>query len=354
MAIPVKRWESLDKDFNVGVQDFSSIGKEIGGTFNTAMASANELAGEIKGVLTDLKGLKDDALGQAMDALKSATRFADDALGTFTDLAKLPESVLDSVIKSILPDGSLSSAAKLKSTIKTCRNNALGRGLGLSGKNLGVGCGNGKFRVGNCASNASTTQGLLDDIFGNNGLLGQASKAVANVLRKIVSLASLGYGADLCGVFAAATNGVKDKGLLTMAAGNLLNSVGLDGNFKAVGDIAKNLTGLNVTALMPSTLANIAQHIPMPLDFNKNSVGAFGESVTSILGEVDSEYITGTGGYALATGKLGAINDVVSRSWGDYASSDLDLNSFDAGDNDPICLASSSYKLDDYVPDNLW
>ncbi len=348
MAIPVKRWESLDKDFNVGVQDFSKIGKEIGGTFNDAMASANDLAGEIKGVLTDLKGVKDDALNQAMDAIKEATRFADDVLGTFTDLTKIPEQVLDDVLKSILPSGSSSNASKLKSTIKTCRNNALGRGLGISNKLPSASCGGGKFRVGSCSANGAGTMKLLDDILGGNGLLGQAQKAVGNALKKIVALASIGYGADLCGAFAAVTNGITDRGVLTKAAGGLLNSFGLDGNFKAVGDITKNLSGLNIGALMPDTLKNVAQNIPMPLGFGKNDVSHYGEMVSSVLGEIDDSWMGKNGSFDSFTGGLGELNNTVSHSLWSHTAESLSLNDLEIPSSSKLSQLSSSYSGGDF------
>ena len=348
MTIPIKRWESLDKDFNVGIKSFAEIGQEVGGTFNDAMPGVSDIAGDIKGVLTDLQGLKQDVLFQATDALKEATRYADDVLGTFTNLAKIPENVFDDVIKSILPDGSLSSASKLKSVLKTCRNNALNRGLGMGNKIPTASCGGGKFRVGGCASSANTTHGLLNDVLGNGGLINKANKAATDALRRIVALASTGYSADLCGVFAAVTDGVKDSGLLSKAAGQLLNSAGLDGDFRMVGDIAKNLTGLNVGAFMPATLRNVAQNIPMPLNLSKNFLGDFGDTLMNVYDEIDGSFMRNSGLYDFSTAQLGRPNATGAKAMRTYTAAEL---GYEDDLDEPVSykesLMCSSYEMDD-------
>lgn len=317
--IASKRFDSLHADFNVASESFSSIKDATKATINSADEFAKEDLSSLKGLVSQIKGLNQTASTAAMDAVKAATRYTDDMFGTFTNVAKIPENTLKSLLNEILPTGpgSESTNKKLADTIRVCRGNA-GRGLGLLSKVKLPKCDGLSFGVNNCSK--TDTAGLLNSILGSD--LAKAVKAVENLLRKIVSLASMGFAAGLCGVFASVINGVNDKSVVTQAAGILLNAEGKSGNTQAVLDISKSLSGVNVPANFANTTKNIAENMAAPTSMAKNGTGVFTEKIHAAMEEVDKSYL-GTQENSIAA--LGKKNNTMAQTM-KWLSSGNDIN----------------------------
>jgi hypothetical protein len=338
-VIASKRFDSLHTDFNVATETFASIKDATKTTINSADEFAKEALSPLKDLVSQIKGLNQTASSAAMDSVKAATRFTDDMFGTFTDVAKIPEATLNSLLNDILPSGPGASATnkKLADTIRICRGNA-GRGLGLSSKVKLPNCDGLSFGVNNCSK--TDTAGLLNSLL--NSDLAKAVKAIESLLRKIVSLASMGFAAGLCGVFAAVVNGVSNKSVLTQAAGILLNAEGKSGNTQAVLDISKSLSGINVVPSYANTTANIAENLTAPTSMAKNGVGVFTDKIHAAMEEVDKTYL---GTQNNSTAALGKKNPVMSKTMGWLGSDDqIDLNNLSSTASSAKTAVAATYQ----------
>lgn len=342
MAIQTKRFDTLHEDFNIASESFAQIRDAGKSVINSEDAFAAVDLSPLEEMVNQLKEMDQGVVEEAMSALEQATRFADDMFGTFTDLAALPASMVDNLLRDILPANTGNNAviSGLANVIKTCQSNA-GRGLGLNSKFKLPNCDSMSFGTKNCSS--SNTGNLLSKALGAaNDLFAKAVDVLGNILRKIVSLASMGFAAGLCGVFAAVIDGVTDKSVITKAAGILLNAEGKGGNTQAVFDISKSLTGINVPAMFPSTIRNVAENISAPLNFFKNDVGVFSEKLTASMDAIDPGYL---GSLAFpSVSSLGLKNTVMEKSL-TWAGNDLDIGigNLNSVISTPASTISSAY-----------
>ena len=347
MSIATSRFEGLHKDFNVASESFASIRDATESVINSAEDFIELNTEPLRDMVDQLKEMKQEAVESATDLLEKATRFTDDMFGTFTDLAALPGEIVDGLIKDLIPDESSAIAKGLAGIIKTCKSNA-GRGLGGKKKFKPPSCEGMSFGTKNCSN--SNTAGVLGGLLGDGlGLLNKAISVFDAILKKIVSLASMGFAAGLCGVFSALIDSVVDKSIVTLAAGTLLNAEGVGGNMQAVFDIGKNLSGINVPAMFPSTISNIAQNMTAPLSFIKNGIGQFADSVTGTLEAIDPDFL-GVGAIA-SIASLGKKNSVLDKvlSWGgnNLSLTDDNLNDvFSSRESDAAVVYSSLSDFD--------
>ena len=322
MAIKAKRFDSLHEDYNVASESFKNI-RDVGrSVINTEDSFLPIDLSPLEDMVNQLKEMDQGVVEQAMSALEKATRFTDDMFGTFTDLASLPVAMVDNLIRDILPFNLNNNAivGGLSSIIKTCRSNA-GRGLGMPNRFKIPNCNNMSFGSKNCSS-SNASNAISKALGAATDLFGKAVSVLGNLLKKIVSLASMGFAAGLCGVFAAVIDGVTDKSVITKAAGLLLNAEGKDGNTQAVFDISKSLNDINVPSLFPSTIRNVAENITAPLNFFKNDVGVFSEQITASLDAIDPSYL-GSSMFP-SVSSLGLKNPTLEKSFM-WAGNDLDI-----------------------------
>lgn len=280
MAIPAVRFDSLTKEYNIAATNFAAI-YENNVLNSPEVKDAKEAAQEL---MAQLKN--NDVVEVSKDILKSVTRVTQDVFGTFVDLAKLPETTLTGIIDDIFPSSTSSTKSLLKGMVKTCRNDALGRGLGLGiafnlPKCNGFGIG-----IGKCPPNLSAD--ILNKATGN--FLNQPLKLLGNILKQIVSLGGLGFNANLCGVFAAITQGITDRNVLGAAAGILLNQEGVKGNIQAVFDISKSLDNFPILSSFPKTISNIAGNFIKPLGAFQNGIVALSGMTSAALGAIDESW----------------------------------------------------------------
>ena len=313
MAIPAVRFESLDADFNIASTSFDALIDDA--VLNAPLESYDDLINQNQELLDQLKDLDQDILAPGFDALKACTRFTQDIFDTFSDFAKLPETYITGYIDDLFPDMGAMSRNKLKTMAKVCRNKAMGRSAGF-GNNLGkLKCDGMTFGQAKC----SPTQ--ASGIIGQAalGAIGQVQKLFGNILKEVLALANLGFGANLCGVFSAVTQGITDKNILTSAAGILLNQQGSQGNLMGVFDIAKNLNNLPISFDFPNTIKNIAQNAVVPFGNFQNNVFQMADRVTGSLEAVAYDWdVSGDGLKSVA--KLGTKNQGLNELFAAKAS----------------------------------
>ena len=271
MSIPLKRFQSLDTDFHVGVADFKSIIDDSKGAINIAddfiaekTATLDAAIGQLKKELVEAKGAKDAIMGSINGAMDDATRFTKGLTGDITDMTKIPEKYINGAIDDIFgtSDG---LGAKMKGLVKTCRNQSLSKArLGSKGFKKPM-CNGLSMSAGNCS--ASGASGILSSA--TAGVFSKAFNAVGNIISKVMALANLGFNANLCNVLGSimdtafgAVGSIFDSvlasiGVKTLITGTLANTQALLGNISAIADVAKNATGLNVADYLPATARNV-------------------------------------------------------------------------------------------------
>lgn len=285
MTIPAQRFSSLTSDFNVGSQSFQSLkDNEI---LNAPLNSFEDAMNSAKDLISQLKELEQDVLNPAKDLIQEATRVAQDFVSSFTDMAKLPESAIEGFLNDLFP-GSMSGASNaFKNISKLCRNKALGSAAAF-GKVPIPKCDGMNVGFGNCSPSQAANALGRAGINGMNSILDKARNALAAVL----SLANAGYNANLCGVFAAVTDGITSIPLLTSSAGILANQQGGQGNLSAIFDIVKGVAGngLNVAGVFPGTVEAIAKGVTSLGQNYQNDANTMGDSFLSSLEAIDQDW----------------------------------------------------------------
>ena len=316
MAIPAQRFEGFKRDFNIAVTDFKSFKESI--VQNSPIAEIEGIIGEAKELLNQLKESGQDALSNLKDQLPDgvgdfegakelykdasgalatgkemiadATRFTQDLVGTFTDLTKLPEKMVGDFINDIIPDELSGLKNSISGLAKVCRNNALGGAMGLgSGINPKLGCDGIGGSVGKCPPSKIGNMLSKSGIGAFKSLTG----AVGNLVGKIMSLANLGFNADLCNIFAPLIESVTSSPVVATAAGLLINGQGAKGNFNAVRDISKTVVakGINVPSMFPNAIKNVTGGLNSAVTTSKEKGKQLFDNVTGTLAAVDNEWI---------------------------------------------------------------
>lgn len=271
MSIPLKRFESLDSDFHVGVGDFMSEVNDSLGTLNIADDFISEknsemeaAIGQLKKDILEAKAVKDAVMGAANQAISDVTRFTKDLAQDITDMSMIPERYINGMIDDIFgtTDG---LGASMRGLVKTCRNQAMSRaGLGRN-RFANPRCGGLSMSAGQCSSTGAS--GILSNA--TAGVFTRGFNAVNNLIKKILSLAGLGFNANLCNVLGplldtafGAAGSLFDSvasatGVKTLITSSLGSVQALMGNVSAVADVAKNVAGLGVSSFLPSSVRNI-------------------------------------------------------------------------------------------------
>ena len=332
MAISAQRFKSIGTDFNVAVADFKSVvaseiqnsplkdfknllsqGKDlvnqikeknqevqtiVKGAISDVKTTVDDFTGEIKstfseidstinGIVADVKGEFDEIKSGINDikeiysgvknAIEDATRFTDSVFDSFTELGKMSEETVVSLIDETFGDSDSTTKNLIKNMTKVCRNRALGNSVGFKNNFKTPKC-NGI----NVSTKTNCSQNTATDIINQatTAELEKTQQALNKVLSQVLTLANVGFGANLCGVFSAVTQGVTDQSVISTAAGVLINQQAKQGNLQAVFDISKNLEGSNITGSFPKTLSNIAENVKTPTEINQQSLSNLSDRIT--------------------------------------------------------------------------
>lgn len=368
MAISSQRFEGFKSDFNVAVADFKSFKENV--VQNSPIAEIEGIIGEAKELLNQLKESGQDALSSLKDQLPDgvgdfegakelykdakgalasgkemiadATRFTQDLVGTFTDLTKLPEKMVGDFINDIIPDEMSGLKNSISGLAKVCRNNALGGAMGLgSGLNPKLGCDGVGGSAGKCPPTKIGNMLSKSGIGAFKSLMG----AIGNLVGKIMSLANLGFNANLCNIFAPLVESVTSSPVVATAAGLLINGQGAKGNFNAVRDVSKTVAakGINVPSMFPNTIKNVTGGLNAAVTSAKEKGKQLFDNVTGTLAAVDKDWIGTDNNINIS--KL-SKNDSLKNIFDKGASESVDLAALDtdvvAFDN--LSLASATYR----------
>lgn len=330
MAIAAQRFGGFKEDFNLATSSFTSL--KVNEILNTPQVVFNDLLSTAKDLVGQYKEVAQNVFTPIKSAIDQATRFTKNMYQTFTDLAKFPQTFVAGIIDDIFPGASSSVKNLLKNMTQVCRDKALGNAVNLKFKMPNPKCDGMQIGSSNCP--AGPAMSLINQATGS--ALTSAIKLVGNLINQIVGLGNIGFGANLCGVFAAITQGLTDKSILTSAAGILLNQQGSMGNLQAVFDISKNLNDMPVLNAFPDTIKNIAENAMVPLGNFQNGVMAVAGQITGSFGAISETWDRAEDGM-LSLANMGSSNEQLVdmfASAGQDESLDLDaLDSIQAPEN---------------------
>lgn len=368
MAIAAQRFDGFKTDFNTAVSDFKSIKDNI--VLNSPIADLEGLIGEAKGLLDQLKETGQDtlndlksqlpdgvgnfegakelykdakgALAAGKDMIADATRVTQDLVGTFTDLTKLPEKLVGDFINDVIPEELSGLKNSISSLAKVCRNNALGGAMGLgAGLNPKLGCDGIGGSAGKCPPSKISNMLSKSGISAFKGLMG----SIGNLVGKIMSLANLGFNANLCNIFAPLVESVTSSPIVAATAGLLINGQGSKGNFNAVRDISKTVAakGINVPSMFPNTIKNVTGGLNSAVTSAKEKGKQLYENVTGTLAAVDKDWIGDDSNINIS--KL-AKNDSLKNIFDKGASEPFNLDALnsDVAVFDNLSLANASFR----------
>lgn len=334
MPIPSVRFKDLSKDFNIASSSFASLRDEA--ILNIPEVNIDDLTESAKSLLDQLKELNQDAqsgLGAIKDVVADATRVTQNVFDTFMDLSKLPEAMIGDLISDIIPGEMSSLTNSLKSMTKVCRNNGLGSGLGF--KNNGIGnCSGMNIGFNNCSSSAGGVLGksLL-------GGIGELLNGIGNIIGKVMSLANIGFNANLCKILGGLLDGIGNKSIIGTTIGLLANQQGIKGNLNALFDIGSTAAGfgMSVAKGFPSTTSNIVKGVTSyGLNF-QNAKSAMFDRLEGTIETLDPGWMSaGVGSISLSVEKFSDASSEILGSVSDRLKNvDFDMDNLDLPmDND--------------------
>lgn len=337
MTINAQRFKSIGADFNIASTSFDSL--KVNEILNAPEKSFKDLLKEGKDLVGQIKSIEQNAVSKVKNTLTDITRITQGTYDTFVDLAKMPEAYVTGLIDEVFGDMTSSVKNLMKNMTKVCRNKALGSSLGFKGKFPNPKCGGMSIGTPGCSS--SNAVNLINQA--TLASLGQTQKLLNNVLNQIVALGNIGFGANLCGVFGAITQGITDSSIIGGAAGLLLNQQGMSGNLQAVFDISKNLNDINIINDFPNTISNIAENAMVPFNNFQNDVFQMSDRITGSFGAINSAWDKAETGIA-SVANLGLRNDELSNIFSCNASnSSVDIHNLDTVQTSPEAPVLSSY-----------
>lgn len=343
MTINAQRFKSIGADFNIASTNFNSL--KLNEILNAPEKNFKDLLKEGKDLVGQIKGIEQKATSKVKGILTDITRITQGTYDTFVDLAKMPEAYVSGLIDEVFGDMNSSVKNLMKNMTKVCRNKALGSSLGIKGKLPNPKCGGMSIGTPGCSSSNATN--LINQA--TLASLAQTQKLLNNALNQIVALGNIGFGANLCGVFGAITQGLTDSSIIGGAAGLLLNQQGMAGNLQAVFDISKNLNDINIISDFPNTISNIAENVMVPFNNFQNDVFQMSDRITGSFGAINSAWDKAETGIA-SVANLGLRNDELGNIFSCKASNtSVDVHNLDAVQTTPDAPVLSSY---DKTPEN--
>jgi|JFJP01.1.fsa_nt_gi hypothetical protein len=231
MSILAKRFEFLDKETNLGINDFINV--EDSNIRNIEIPDTKITTDTLSDFLfpvIDMSPIKKDAAAAAntlpaidLKDIKANDFFrtTKELTGEITSISKMPNKLADSLLSDLFPDGGI--AKKLaKDVFKNC--NDAGNGFGnMRPFDLSSDCGGNNLigSKGNCKPSGMSD--LLDALTG--GKYGKHFKNINGLINAVMGLAKGSYGANICGGFKASSSllgtnkaAIDRAGLLTIAS----------------------------------------------------------------------------------------------------------------------------------------
>lgn len=277
MAIPTKRFEFLTQETNLPLADFFTSN-------NTSILNSSN--NDIKNISADLEGFIgnltqnfniEDLMSQASSLLPS--RDSKDILSNLSDLTSLIPNDLTQMLTGLLPDSALAltSMNKMSSSCKKRALNKRGSGRPYSPS---VSCnGTDRRATGDCdASSFSTAMNQA-----TNGQYQSQYSNKNNDLNRIISLSSMGYDMNMCGVFGSLSTGIADNNLLSRASGSLLGKLTTDKNILGMLDLSSSSGGLHTILENPSGIVSMLSSFQYTNDFKENERSTLSDRYTGAM-----------------------------------------------------------------------
>lgn len=360
MTISAQRMQFLDQETNLGLANLVAI--DTPDVYNAAINQIDEVTAELDGFISSAEQSIVPVADQLKSTADSALRATRDAFSSISDMTGMAESKIQSMIAGMLPKNPLMQNA-FSNISKNCRNNALARSnSGFKPLRDKINCGGKSSSMRNGKCQAGEISGLLGGI---SGLVGQVAGALAGMLKKLITLAGMGYDIGLCGIFGGLSAGMPGN-IIQRGAASLLATTGLAGNTKAVLDIAGNMGNSRPALEIPGLVGMAMDNFTIPDGYSAGDLGELGDGYMTAMQEIDPDW---DANYLDGLDKA-PIPDYSAVSLGQAASPDMvrtsqamagadgfydapSLQMTEVGEHDVFCSAMSSDPgydpLDDYL-----
>ncbi len=265
MAIQAKRFEFLDKETNVGINDF--INTEDSDIRNIEMPDFKEVAATISDFITPLNaalGQGGDALSDAMGSAlsgvdttgydtKSLFRETNDLMGLMADIGNMPSKLLDGLLSNLFPNGGQTKNLA-KNLFKVCKS-AGGNFGSMRPFDVGMNCGGRGLSSNNSNCQASGVAGLLQNL--TNGLFGDGFSDINALINAAAMIAMASYGANLCGGFKAGVSMLGgNKNAINRVGAMALSSLATTHGLRGMIDVVNNTDSQMIGSIVPNGAKN--------------------------------------------------------------------------------------------------
>lgn len=272
MPIQAQRFKFADAETNVAVSDF--IDSKTSDLFNSPNNVLKDIDKDMSSFLDQAKSAVKIDL-KMPDSLGDLARKSKDAWTSVKDLSKLGQNDLNKYVDGLFPNNPL-AVASFKKLSQSCKTSSSGHYNSGKPFDKSVNC-NGKNRAspGGCGSGIGD---ILNKLSG--GDYNAAHRDLNSALSNLVSLATMGYKANLCGVFNALTGGLDSNLLKSRGASMLLGSLGSAGNIRGVFDLAASTGGsaFSVIKDIPNGVSNVFSNFKIPFDAKQTELSSIADS----------------------------------------------------------------------------
>ena len=345
MAISAVRFETLDQEMNVAVADFlSGLDSSILNSPNLKFLNIPQELSSLVNI--DLKDFDLNTLKGIKAAYDETVRKATGLLGRVKDLSKISQKDIIGAVTDLFPNtpAGRDAAAAFKSLALKCATkgfktkeiNAKPYDFDIKGCNSG----NKKTKKKGCAGAAGTG---INNVFSklSGGTYGSLVSDYNEVASNLVNLGSMGYDAELCGVFNTLTAGLDLPDLLLNRIGaSLLEYIAANGNIAGFFDLAKGTQGLDVLKEAPGAITQLFENFQMPASVTQNDYVSFSQSLSGSMELLDPQYNVAQDGLA-SIGYSQYFNDDISEV---FTAEEQSTSAFsDIWDMDEPCGVDSTY-----------
>lgn len=264
MAIQAKRFEFLDKETNLGINDF--IGTEDSAIRNIELPDFKEVASTLSDFITPLAGSlgSDGGMSAAMTSALSGVdttgfdvgsmfRETNDLMGLMANIGGMPSKLLDGLLSNLFPGGG-STKNLAKNLFKVCRS--AGGGFGsMRPFDTGMDCGGRGLSSNNRNCQAGGVANLLQNL--TNGLFGNGFSDINALINAAAMIAMASYAANLCGGFSAALNMLGgNKSAINRVGAMVLSGLGSNHGLKGMVDIVNHTDSQMIGSMVPNSAKN--------------------------------------------------------------------------------------------------
>lgn len=308
MPVAAKRFAFQGEETNLAVTSF--IDSKTSELFNSPNNELKEMGKDMSDFLSQSIAIPEIDLS-VPDDFKDLTRIAKDSWTSVKDLSKLSVNDLNKHVEGLFPDNPGATAA-FKKLSQSCKTSSTGKFSAGKPFDTNIDC-NGKSR----ASGGGCTSGINDIISKlSGGSYNSAFNDLNRSLSNLVSLATMGYKANMCGVFTALTGGIGSDLVKSKGASMILGELGSSGNLRGVFDLAKSTAGPGFAVIknIPNGISNVFSNFKLPFDSKETELASLSESVSLSMESFDNKWDRSSFDNMASVSYLSSFNEDYSKA----------------------------------------